>query len=74
MLSMQTLVDEIDRLPPADKWRLVKYVLETLEQEQVPPLSRDDYHQRLRETYGVLRDTPIERGDQGDYEEREPLT
>ena len=25
------------------------------------------------ETYGSLRDTPIQRWDQGEYEEREPL-
>lgn len=73
MSSMKHLVEEIDRLPVAEKWRQVKHVLDTLEQDQTTPATREAYLQRLRETYGALRDTPIERGDQGDYEEREPL-
>jgi hypothetical protein len=74
MTTYEEAIMVIDRLPPAEKWRLVKHVLDTLEQEQVTPLGRPEYLQRLRETYGSLRDTPIDRGDQGDYEEREPLT
>lgn len=70
MSSMRQLVKEIDRLPAAEKWRLVKHVLETLEHEQT---SHDDYHQRLRETYGILADDPIERPPQLPLEEREPL-
>jgi hypothetical protein len=73
MLSIHELIEEIDHLPAADKWQLVKHVLDTLQQEQftLPPTS--DYYQFLRETYGALRDTPIERWEQGEYEEREPL-
>lgn len=73
MMSIHKLLEEVDRLPAADKWQLVKHVLDTLEQEQSAPASTADYHQFLRETYGVLRDTPIERLEQGEYEEREPL-
>jgi hypothetical protein len=73
MLTIRELVEEVDRLPAADKWQLVRHVLDTLEQEQVAPTSTADYHKFLRETYGVLRDTPIERWEQGEYEEREPL-
>lgn len=73
MLSIHKLIEEVDRLPAADKWQLVKHVLDTLEQEQIVPVSTADYHEFLRETYGVLSDTPIERWEQGEYEEREPL-
>ena len=73
MLTIHELIEEVDRLPAADKWQLVKHVLDTLEQEQTAPTMTSDYHQFLQETYGVLRDTPIERYEQGEYEEREPL-
>lgn len=73
MLTIHELIEEVDRLPTADKWHLVKHVLDTLEQEQVESTSTTDYHQFLRETYGVLRDTPIERWEQGEYEGRELL-
>lgn len=72
-MTVRHLVEEINRLPTAEKWRLVKHMLDTLEQEQATPATREAYLQRLHETYGVLRDTPLERSDQGDYEEREPL-
>jgi len=67
MLTIHELLEEVDRLPAADKWQLVKHVLDRLEQEQITPTLTADYHQFLRETYGVLSDTPIERWDQGEY-------
>mgnify|MGYP000996665711 CR=1 FL=1 len=73
MLTIHELLEEVDRLSAVDKWQVVKHVLDTLEQEQTSQSKRSDYHQFLKETYGVLRDTPIERWDQGEYEKREPL-
>ena len=32
-----------------------------------------DWDEFIRETYGCLRDDPIERGDQGEYELREKM-
>lgn len=32
-----------------------------------------DWDEFIRETYGCLRDDPIERGDQGEYELREEM-
>ena len=32
-----------------------------------------DWEEFVRETYGCLRDDPIERGDQGEYEVREKM-
>ena len=71
-MTLDELLQEVERLPATEKWRLVKHVLRSLEQDQnVSPVS--DWHKFLRETYGSLRDTPIQRWDQGDYEERELL-
>jgi hypothetical protein len=71
--AVDELIVEVDRLPASDKWQLVRYLLGTLEQEQTVPTSLTDYHEFLRKTYGSLRDTPIERYAQGEYDERESV-
>lgn len=73
MLTMQDLLEEVERLPAAEKWQLVKHVLRSLEHEQTATPAPLEWHEFLRVTYGSLRDTPIQRWDQGEYEEREPL-
>jgi hypothetical protein len=73
MLTISELLEEVERLPVDEKWRVVRHVLRSLEKEQSAPTEQLDWHQFLRKTYGSLRDTPIQRWDQGDYEEREPL-
>lgn len=73
MLSIHKLIEEVDHLTAAEKLQLVKHMLEALEQEKTTSPLASDYQEFLRETYGVLRDTPIERWEQGGYEEREPL-
>jgi hypothetical protein len=72
-MSIDDLLQAAEQLPAAEKWRLVKYVLQSLEQEQTISPTASDWHQFLRETYGSLRDTPIQRWDQGNYEEREQM-
>jgi len=72
MLTLQELLQEATQLPASDKWQLVKHMLETLEQNQTVSHSTS-WSQFLQETYGSLRDTPIQRWDQGEYEHREPL-
>jgi hypothetical protein len=74
MMKVDELLYEAEQLSAAEKWRLVKYVLHSLETEQqtnAPVMT--DWHTFLRETYGSLQDTPIQRWEQGEYEEREPL-
>ncbi len=73
MPTLDELLDEVEQLPTADKWELVKHLLRSLEHRQTAEPAPLDWHEFLRETYGSLRDTPIERWDQGEYEEREPL-
>ena len=73
MNKIDELLQEVEGLPTAEKWRFVKQLLRSLEEEQAAQPPKTDWHQFLRETYGSLRDTPIEREPQGDYEEREPF-
>jgi hypothetical protein len=73
MLTINELLAEAERLSVAEKWQLVRHVLASLENIQRTPNDTLDYHQFLQETYGSLRDTPIERWPQGEYEEREPV-
>ncbi len=69
-MTLQELMQAVDHLAATDQWQLVRHVLETLEHQATPS---GDYRQFLRETYGALRDTPIRRWEQGEYEAREPL-
>ena len=73
MIKIDKLIHQVEQLPVADRWRLVKQLLRSLEDEQTIDPIATDWHDFLRETYGSLSDTPIERWDQGDYEERESL-
>jgi len=71
MLTLHELLEEVDRLSASEKWQVVKHIVNMLEQEHITQPTRVDYHHFLRETYGVLRNTPIERWDQGEYEDRD---
>lgn len=71
MMPFNELLREVERLPAAERWQLVKQVLRSLEREQGAPPIVSDWHQFLRETYGSLRDTPIQRWPQGEHEDRE---
>jgi hypothetical protein len=73
MITLNQLLHEVEQLPTGEKWQLVKHVLRSLEQEQAAQPVDTDWHQFLRDTYGSLRDTPIQRWPQGDYEDRESL-
>jgi hypothetical protein len=73
MSDIQTVLADIDQLPTADKWQIVRHVLRTLEYEQVIAPAKSDWHELLRETYGILADDPIERPPQLPLEERERL-
>ncbi len=72
-MKVDELIHQAEQLPTADKWRLVTQLLHSLEQAQTTEITSTDWHQFLRKTYGSLRDSPIQRWDQGEYEEREPL-
>lgn len=73
MLPMEKLLEEVDSLPNDEKWRLIEHLLTTLGQMEPIKMEPEDYQQFLIETYGSLRDTPIERWPQGEQPDREPL-
>lgn len=73
MMTINELLHEVERLPAEEKWQLVRHVLRSLEHEQTTPSPQQDWHTFLRATYGILADDPIQRWDQGEYEEREPF-
>lgn len=70
---VHNVLAEIETLPATEKWRIVRHVLRSLEHEQTSTPAKSDWHDFLQATYGILRDTPIQRWDEGEYEVREPL-
>ncbi len=68
MSPLNTLLHKIEQLPQAEKWQLVKFILQSLEQEQTIALDQPGWLQFLHDTYGSLHDTPIERWPQSDYD------
>ena len=67
-MPIEQLMNEIDRLPHAEKWRLVNHLLQSLEHEQRQPT---DWKAALKATHGILADDPIERPPQLPLEDRE---
>jgi hypothetical protein len=73
-MSLQSLLEKVERLPVEEKWQLVKHLLNQLEVTQAEPIDKtQDWHEFLRATYGILRDDPIERPEQPPLEDRDPL-
>lgn len=68
--TLESVLAQAERLSPQDRLRLVERLAATLQTDLQP---KTDWHTFLRDTYGSLRDTPIHRYEQGEYEEREPL-
>ena len=69
-MTFENVLAQEEQLTPQDRLRLVERLAVTLQTELRP---KSDWHTFLRETYGSLRDDPIQRYEQGEYEEREPL-
>mgnify|MGYP001094530327 CR=1 FL=1 len=68
--TLESVLAQADRLSPQDRLRLVERLAATLQTELQPKTA---WHTFLRDTYGSLRAIPIQRYEQGEYEEREPL-
>lgn len=73
MIAYPEVAQMADQLPPAEKARLIEHLSAALRQELEGASKPEDWQTFLRSTYGSLRDTPIERGEQGLYEQREPV-
>jgi hypothetical protein len=70
---MNELLDAVKQLSAQEQWNFAIQILRHLEQKESQSLTQNEWHQFLQETYGSLRDTPIERWDQGEYDVRETL-
>ena len=70
-MNFDEIIAEVEQLPISDKWRLVKKLLNILEQQQIT--IEPDWHQFVQEMYGSINDPNFRRWEQGEYEEREPL-
>jgi hypothetical protein len=74
MIAYQNVVELADQLPMAEKVRLIEHLSAALRQDlEVEAFQRMDWHERLRATYGILADTPLERPPQPPLEAREPI-
>ena len=73
MLTVDELLQEVERLPSAEQWMLFRRMTALLERNAQKSKSPEDYHEFLRQTYGSISDPTFIRHDQGEYEEREPL-
>jgi hypothetical protein len=69
--TLETVLEQAQRLSAQDRLRLVEQLAATLQTEITGrPM---DWHQALRDTYGILKDDPIERPPQLPLEERDPI-
>jgi len=72
-MSLRTVLDDVERLPRRDKWRLVRYLLDDLEGAKESGLNEREWKQALRDTYGILSDDPIERPPQSPLDDWEAV-
>lgn len=84
MITKEKIKAEIDNLED-DYLEILYRIIKALEMpigevtEQTEKISKQspkgqaEWHRFIRETYGCLSETPIERGDQGEYEAREAI-
>lgn len=74
MIAYQQVAELADQLPLAEKARLIEHLSAALRQGlEVEAYRRMDWHEFIERTAGSLAHTPIQRWEQGDYEERESL-
>ncbi|HSG39825.1 MAG TPA: hypothetical protein VLE27_09330 [Thermoanaerobaculia bacterium] len=74
MITKELLKAEIDKVPEEHLGVLYR-IVRALEgpTEERRPLDTSEWKTWIAEMYGSTADAPIERGEQGDYEVREPL-
>jgi hypothetical protein len=70
-MTLENLIHEAERLPAADRWRLVRHLLNTL--ESTTPTPQEDWHSFVNRMYGALADDPLERPSDLPWTEREPI-
>ena len=76
MVTKDLLKAEIDRVPEEHLgvlYKIVRALEEPAEKAQIAELDDGAWKALLKTAYGSTADAPIERGEQGSYEVREPL-
>jgi hypothetical protein len=74
MIVYREIVEMADQLTMAEKAQLIEHLSASLRQNlEVEAFKRMAWHEFIDRTAGSLSETPIQRWEQGDYEEREPL-
>lgn len=79
MLTYQELLSEIKRRPPGERLALLEELAHSLREDLAPEADSQKPEDLgwppgyFEQTFGILRDDPIERGPQGEYETREEL-
>lgn len=58
-ISLESVVAQAERLSPLDRLRLLERIAASLQTVVTPDI--DNWHQALRDSYGILKDEPIER-------------
>lgn len=71
-MTLQQILDEVTELPDADKWRLVRHLLDTLEGKS-QGATKEDWPSFVNRMYGALADDPLERPSQLPLTDREPI-
>lgn len=71
-MTLQNLLDEVERLPVAEKWQLVRYLLDDLEAEKQAN-APEDWASFVNRMYGALTNDPVERPPQLPLTERDPI-
>jgi hypothetical protein len=66
----EEIITLADQLSKSQKAQLIEHLSEELKRDAE---GRVPWREFLRQTYGSLKDTPIQRWEQGEYEERERL-
>lgn len=72
MVTKDLLKAEIDKVPQEHLGVLYR-IVKALEEPASEELDEASWKAFIAETYGSMADAPIERGEQGSYEIREPL-
>lgn len=76
MVTKELLKTEIDNVPEENLgvlYKIIKALEEPAGAKENAFKSQAEWHTFIAATYGSTRDAPLERGEQGSYEAREPL-
>ncbi len=74
MTIYDEIVSKADRLPLAEKARLLEHLSTSMRHDlEVEAFKRMSWHEFVDHTAGILADDPIERPPQLPVEDREPL-